>query len=301
MNTLIEQIIHQNTGNTVTSIQPVGKGASGSVYKVHCNGTPNKIAVKTSKFSDLLKEEYDMLCFLKKQTNGKFPTPYFFWSDNNTAILAMEFIEGVSGTDITFASEEQKEHLAHSIVDNLIEIQKTHHDTFGPYQNATYESWNVYYKQFADKIYQFCTEQLKQQKLDKEVMNAVKISYEKFDEIFCEKIITPTLIHGDYWMPNFIIDANTMELKSVVDPFNIMWADPEYELFAMTVGMGAELHLYEIYKSKVPTSKFCDVKLEVYALYSELLWYKRLGDISHEYLQYRSDNLLKQMKKYSLI
>lgn len=34
----------------------------------------------------------------------------------------------------------KKEHLAHSIVDNLIEIQKTHYDKFGPYQNATYDS-----------------------------------------------------------------------------------------------------------------------------------------------------------------
>ena len=301
MNTLIAEIIQQKTGNEVTSIQLAGKGASGSVYEVCCNGTLKKIAVKTSEFSDLLQEEYNMLCFLKKQTNGKFPTPYFFWNNNKIAILDMEFIEGISGKDITFTSEEQKEHLAHSIVDNLIEIQKTHHDKFGPYQNATYESWNVYYKEFADGIYQFCIKQLEQQKLDKEVMDAVKISYEKFDEIFCDEITTPTLIHGDYWMPNFIIDENTMELKSVVDPFNIMWADPEYELFAMTVGIGTELHLYEIYKSKVPTSKFCDVKLELYALYSELLWYKRLGEISHEYLRYRSSTLMKEMKKYDLI
>ena len=301
MNTLITEFIQQKTGNEVTSIQLAGNGASGSVYKICCDGNPKKIAVKISEFSDLLQDEYNMLCFLKKQTNGKFPTPYFFWNNDKIAILAMEFIEGISGKDITFTSEEQKEHLAHSIVDNLIEIQKTHHDKFGPYQNATYENWNVYYKEFAYGIYQFCIEQLEQQKLDKEVMDAVKISYEKFNEIFCDNITTPTLIHGDYWMPNFIIDENTMELKSVVDPFNIMWADPEYELFAMTVGMGAELHLYEIYKSKIPTSKFCDVKLELYALYSELLWYKRLGNISHEYLRYRASTLMKEMKNYNLI
>lgn len=301
MNTFITQIIQQKTGNIVTSIQPVGKGASGSVYQVCCNGTPKKIALKISYFTDLLQDEYNMLCFLKEQTNGKFPTPYFFWNNHTTAILAMEFIEGISGKDITFTSEEEKEHLAHSIVDNLIQIQKTHHDKFGPYQNATYETWNAYYKEFADNIYQFCIEQFEQQKLDKEVMDTVTISYKKFDEIFCETITTPTLIHGDYWMPNFIIDSNTMELKSVVDPFNIMWADPEYELFAMTVGIGAELHLYEIYKSKLPTSKFCDVKLEVYALYSELLWYKRLGEISHEYLRYRSNSLMKAMKQYGFI
>ena len=64
MNTFITQIIQQKTGNIVTSIQPVGKGASGSVYQVCCNGTPKKIAVKISDFTDLLQDEYDMLCFL---------------------------------------------------------------------------------------------------------------------------------------------------------------------------------------------------------------------------------------------
>ena len=102
MNTLIAEIIQQKTGNEVTSIQLAGKGASGSVYEVCSNGTLKKIAVKTSEFSDLLQEEYHMLCFLKKQTNGKFPTPYFFENNDKIAILAMEFIEGISGKDITF-------------------------------------------------------------------------------------------------------------------------------------------------------------------------------------------------------
>ena len=58
-------------------------------------------------------------------------------------------------------------------------------------------------------------------KLDDIVMKAVALSFENFDKVFCEKIFPPTLIHGDYWMPNFIIDKKSMELLSVVDPFNI--------------------------------------------------------------------------------
>ncbi len=132
-------------------------------------------------------------------------------------------------------------------------------------------------------------------------MKAVELSYENFDRIFSQEILTPTLIHGDYWIPNFIIDKKSMELLSVVDPFNVMWADPEYELFAMTVGFGKNLHLYEIYKSKVEVSEYCDMKLEMYALYSELLWYKKLGSITHSYLKMRSKRLIKEMKKHRII
>ena len=92
-----------------------------------------------------------------------------------------------------------------------------------------------------------------------------------------------------------------MELLSVVDPFNVMGADPEYELFAMTVGYGKKLRLYELYKSKVNVSKHCDIKLEMYALYSELLWYKKLGSITHSYLKMRSKRLIKQLNKNGII
>ena len=138
-------------------------------------------------------------------------------------------------------------------------------------------------------------------KLDNIVMQAVELSYAKFNIIFSEKVLMPTLIHGDYWMPNFIVDKKSMDLLAVVDPFNVMWADPEYELFALKAGLGEKLHLYELYKSKVNVSKYCDVKLAMYALYSELLWYKKLSDISHKYLETLSKRLLREMKRNGII
>ena len=92
-----------------------------------------------------------------------------------------------------------------------------------------------------------------------------------------------------------------MTLLAAVDPFNILWADPEYELFALTVGAGKKLRLLKRYKSKVKTSKYCDVKLCVYALYSEMLWYQKGVPVDHTYLKKLAKNLLKVMKKYRLL
>ena len=108
------------------------------------------------------------------------------------------------------------------------------------------------------------------------------------------------MTHGDYWMPNFIVDIENMSLKGVIDPFNVMWTEPEYELFTLTVGYGKNLHLYDIYKSKVKTSKNCDIKVELYALFNEFLWYMTLGKIGFGYLEYRSRRLLKAIKSNSL-
>ena len=294
---LIRKSVEEHLGQSVQNISRVGNGASGSVYRVTCSGEPGVIAVKVSGHSELMLQEYEMLSFLKEKTESKIPEVYFFDKTGNTGIIAMEYINGVSGTDKSLKFRLGRRHLAESIVDNLLVIQQVHNDKFGPYDNATYDTWQEYYKTFADEIYEFSKQMNSENKLDNIVMKAVELSYNNFDKIFCQDTGSPTLIHGDYWMPNFIIDKTSMELVSVVDPFNIMWADPEYELFAMTVGFGKRLHLYEIYKSKVNVSKYCDMKLELYALYSELLWYKKLGSITHSYLKMRSKRLLKQMKK----
>ena len=298
---LIINSINKNLGFSVENISPVGKGASGSVYRVRCNRGTKEIAVKISQHPELMVQEFEMLSFLKNNTSSKIPEVYFFDKTDDNAIIAMEYIDGISGTDKALKFSFKKKHLAESIVDNLLVIQQTKNNKFGPYDNADYDTWQEYYKSFASEIYEFSLLMHSENMLDDIVMKAVALSFENFDKVFCEKIFPPTLIHGDYWMPNFIIDKKSMDLLSVVDPFNVMWADPEYELFAMTVGYGKKLRLYEIYKSRVNVSKHCDIKLEMYALYSELLWYKKLGKVTHSYLKFRAKRLLKEMKKHKII
>lgn len=297
---LIKESVKEKLGLTVIGISHLGKGASGAVYRALCTGDKS-LALKISGHPDLMRQEYEMLSFLKEKTESKIPGVYFFTERDGRGIIAMEYIDGVSGADRSLRFSLRKKHLAESIVDNLITLQKAKGERFGPYNNAVYNTWQEYYKEFAEEIYAFTLSKHAEGALDSTVMKAVELSYKSFDRIFCEEIYPPTLIHGDYWMPNFIIDKKSMELLSVVDPFNVMWADPEYELFAMTVGYGERLRLYELYKSKVKVSAHCDMKLELYALYSELLWYKKLGTVEHSYLLYRSKRLIKEMERAGII
>lgn len=297
----VKKITETKLGITVTKISPLGKGASGAVFLLMCDKKPYKIAVKVSPHPELMRKEYEMLSFLKERTESKVPRLYYYETADSKAYIAMEYIEGVSGTDKTLMLRPGRKHLAESIISNLLLIQKAKNDKFGPIDNAVYDTWKDCYRELADDIYGFTLEMRSKGKLDGIVAEAVMLSYKKFDEIFREDTGKPTLIHGDYWMPNFIIDKKKMELKAAIDPFNMMWAEPEYELFAMTVGTGKKLKLYETYKSKVNVSALCDLKVELYALYSELLWYKKLGTISHDYLRQRSKGLIKQMKLQNII
>lgn len=189
--------------------------------------------------------------------------------------------------------KRNKRKLANEIVENLIKIHSVRNDKYGPIDNAVYNSWYEYYENFAKEIVNFTNNS----DVSNTVRKAVNAAYEKLPKIIGNDKNNATLSHGDYWLPNFIIDTKNMSLKGVIDPFNVMWTEPEYESFTLTVGYGKNLHLYDIYKNKVKTSENCDIKIELYALFNELLWYKIIGKIGFGYLEYRSRRLLKAIEK----
>lgn len=292
--------INKNTVWNAGEISIAGKGASACVYKVKIDEAPYVIAVKCSDNPELLKQEYDQIKFISDRVDCKLPRLYHFGiCSDGTAVMIMEHFNGVSAGNLKHIRKAKKI-LPDMIVDNLIKIHTVHNDKFGYPDNAVYNTWYDFYSEFAEEIYTFAKESYKNGELTEKGFSAVELSYKSLDKILCDTTGKPTLIHGDYWQPNFIANADTFELIGIIDPFNIMWAEPEYELFTLTVGGSKKLKLYEKYKSKVPASKFCDLKVELYALYNELLWYKKLGTISHEYLLYRSKRLIKQMKRLSL-
>ena len=152
--------------------------------------------------------------------------------------MIMEHFDGVSADKLKSIKKAGKI-LPDMIADNLLKIHSVHNDKFGPVNHAVYDTWYQYYSEL--------------------------------DKILCGSNGEPTLIHGDYWQPNFIVNPDTYELVGIIDPFNIMWAEPEYELFALTVGGSKKLKLYENYKSRIVPTEHCDLKVEMYALYNELL------------------------------
>lgn len=289
----IQNFIESRFNCKIFSLFTVGNGASASVFKAEIDVPPYIIAVKVSGYPDLLKEEYKNISFISSIVKCKLPEIYAFEIINNIAYLAMEYMEGVEPNSRNLLFKKNKKKLAGEIVDNLIRLHTATNDKYGPIDNAIYDTWNEYYSDFAKGIVAF-TENAE---VPKVVKKAVRESYFLLDKILSENIDKATLIHGDYWCPNFIVDPDKMTLRGVLDPFNVMWAEPEYELFTLTTGYGNKLKLYDIYKRRVKTTKYCDVKLEMYALYNELLWYKKLGKISISYLVYRSIRLIKLLRK----
>lgn len=287
---------HLNTkGGT---LQLLGQGATSCVYRFQCPEAP-PLAVKYSAHAALLQEEFDVLRFLHEQApDFRQAAPRFLETAENGAVMGMDYLPGTGADHIKLlALRPGHRRLADTITDNLIALHNVRGKAFGAYDRPAHSRWIDYYAPFAEEICTFAKAQHQAGRLQKRVADTVCAAYDCLDRIFADCSDVPALIHGDYWAPNLIVAPKTMEFLGAVDPFNVLWAEPEYELFALTLGAGKGLKLYENYKSKVPVSDTCDLKVELYALFSELLWYKKLGTISHQYLSFRAGRLQKGMKR----
>ena len=297
---LIKSVVEKQMNTTVSKIRAVGKGASGSVCLVKIATEPYEIAVKMSKYYDAICKEMDMLDFLSPKVSYKVPKTYFLHRENDTVYLGMDYIKGMSGKSKFLAFVPSRKHLRNSIIDALMNAQSVHNDKFGKYDNPVYDTWSAYYKDYFIDIYAFTKEKFEKNEIEPEIMEAVELISKNFDEIFSVTNNTACLCHGDFWMPNLIIDFWKSQLAGAVDPFDMLWAEPEYELFCLTLGFGEKLKLYEEYKKRNLTSKYCDLKVELYALCNELNWYIVLGKMGHDYLMFRARRLIKIMKEMGL-
>lgn len=301
MNTdLIKSVVEKQMNTEVRQIRAVGKGASGSVYLIKITTEPYEIAVKMSKYYDAISKEKNMLDFLSPKVSYKVPKTYFLHQENDTVFFGMEYIKGMSGKSKFINFVPSRKHLRNSIIDALMNAQSVHNDKFGKYDNPVYDTWQEYYKDYFVDIYAFTKEKFEKNEIEPEIMEAVELINTNFDEIFSITNNIACLCHGDFWMPNLIIDFWKSELAGAVDPFDMLWAEPEYELFCLTLGFGEKLKLYEEYKKRNKTSKYCDLKVELYALCNELNWYILLGEMGHDYLMFRAKRLIKLMKEMGL-
>ena len=93
---IIKECILKNLKTSVSEISKLGNGACGSVYRVKLD-TNKIIAVKVSEHAELMLKEYEMLSFLKNKTTSKIPDIYYYDNLQNKGIIAMQYINGISG------------------------------------------------------------------------------------------------------------------------------------------------------------------------------------------------------------
>lgn len=297
---ILPQIILEHTKEKAENIKFIGGGSYGRVYKVKLSGGKS-IAVKAYRIQDSQFEEVSQLRMLSKNTSVKMPEVIFTYKDENTAILAMTFVEGknVLNPLFLFKSKKQKQLFADEVVTGMLQWHSITGEKFGSLSNPTYDSWYEYYKTVNQEPWLKSLAKLGEEgKFNKKKLKLLYKATEIFNKL-PEEETTPVLIHSDLNIMNIMADPKTFKLIAFIDPCNSMWADREYDLFQLRNMWGDAYGLYETYKQKYHLSKYADFRVAYYGAMLEASMRLKGGHILPIWEDLTMRRLKKEMKKLS--
>lgn len=295
---ILPGIITEKLNKEAVKIKFIGGGSYGRVYKVFLSDGET-IAVKGYKLQKMHTEEAYQLDFLAKNTSVKMPAVLFTYEDDNTAILAMSFVEGQNVLNPVYLlkSKSQKQRFADEVISGMLEWHSVTNDKFGSLSNPTYDSWYDYYKTERQEPWLKALKELSDNgKFSKKKMLLLYDATKLFNELPKENT-TPVLIHADLNIMNIMADPKIFELTAFIDPCGSIWADREYDLFQLRNMWGDAYGLYETYKRKYPLSKFTDFRVAYYGAMLEASMRLKGGHIIPLWEDLNFARLKKEMKK----
>ncbi len=295
---ILPDIIFEKLNKKAVEFKFIGGGSYGRVYKsVLSDG--EIIAIKGYKLQEMHREEAFQLDFLSKNTSVKMPKVLFTYEDEDTAILAMSFVEGqnVLMPNFLFKSKEQKQKFADEVISGMLEWHSVTNDKFGSLSNPVYDSWYEYYKIEKQTPWLDALKELADNgKFSNKKMKLLYEATELFNNLPQEKT-TPVLIHADLNIMNIMADPKTFELVAFIDPCGSVWADREYDLFQLRNMWGDAYGLYETYKRRSKTSEFTDFRVAYYGAMLEASMRLKGGHIVPLWEDLNFSRLKKEMKK----
>ncbi len=295
---LIPQIVLDKLDKAVDELNFIGGGSYGRVYKAVLSDG-EALAVKAYKLQGDQYSEAQQLEILAENTSVKMPKVVFTYEDEDTAILAMTFVEGKNVLDPSFLlkSKAQKKAFAEDVVDGMLQWHKVTNDKFGSLSDPEYDSWYDYYKKEKQEPWMAGFRELsKKGKLSKNRVRVLEEATEIFNSLPAEDS-QAVLIHGDLNIMNIMAYPKTLKLIAFIDPNGSMWADIEYDLYQFHNMWGDAYGLYETYKAKCQLSPYADFRVAYYGAMHEVSMRLKVGHVIPLWEDLNIRRLKKEMKK----
>ncbi len=267
---IIPELVLKNLNKNVSNIKFIGGGSYGRVYKTVLSDG-EAIAVKAYRIQGSQYEEAEQLKLLSENTSVKMPEVLFTYEDEETAILAMSFVEGQNVLNPLFLlkSKGQKQEFAEDVVSGMLQWHSVTNDRFGSLSNPQYDTWLEYYKKVKQEPWLAGLSELTQKgKFSRKSLKLLCDATEVFNNLPAEQSES-TLIHSDLNIMNIMADPKTLKLTAFIDPCGSIWADKEYDLFQLRNMWGDAFGLYETYKQKCQLSEYADFRVAYYGAMNE--------------------------------
>lgn len=267
---IIPELVSEKLDKKVTDIKFIGGGSYGRVYKTVLSNEKT-IAVKAYRIQGSQYDEAQQLNILSANTSVEMPKVIFIYEDEETAILAMSFVDGQNVLNPLFLlkSKSQKQKFADDVISGMLEWHGVTNDKFGELSNPKYDTWLEYYKKEKQELWLAGLKELsKKGKFSKKNLKLLCEATEIFNNL-PEENSSPVLIHSDLNIMNIMADPKTLKLTAFIDPCTCMWAEREYDLFQLRNMWGDAYGLYDTYKQKYKLSEYADFRVAYYGAMNE--------------------------------
>ena len=255
-------IIHFNNilDDIVIEVYPVSGGCINDCYKLKTQ--KSNYFVKLNDTINLFEEENKGLDLLRASKTFFIPKVYKFGVFESSNFLLMEWIE----------EKNKSDNFWNLFAKNLSELHSTTNDKFGldhdNYIGSLKQSNTYYY----DGVEFFINTRLVPQ-LEK--LNSLNNSsfFKKFDVLFnlLNEIIPvyqPSLLHGDLWSGNFLIDHNGH--ACIIDPA-VYYGNREADIAMTKLFGGFSEEFYSNYNDYLPMLNGWQERMPIWNLYPLLV------------------------------
>ncbi len=274
---VVQSLLDPSLG--VVNSRKLWGGSISRVVEWRTDGTPRLIVAKLNRAEhlDAFRREFDSLRFYRSETRLPVPKPLAVTGDLpgfEGAALLMEKVEAVNLTQAKLDSKGRV-HFQIALAEHLGQLHRHTRETFGPATHpAGKPNWlDVFQPMFEQEFISV------RDQLSTRTRQIIDRLLERFDRWF-HNVSQPTLIHGDLWANNILVDdakPYQPEVKAFIDPM-ASYSDPEYELAYLRVFKTAGQPFFERYADFHDLSDGFEQRCRVYWLNTMLRHVRTYGE-----------------------
>ncbi len=295
---MLHKLVEEKIQKQIVNVKFIGGGSYGRVFKAILHDD-TVIALKAYRMQGSQYAEAEQLQILSRNTFVKMPDVLFTYEDENTAILAMTFVEGRNVLNPLFLLKNKQAKLAFAqdVINGMLQWHEVTNDKFGALSNPVYDTWIDFYQTEKQVPWlQGLSELTDNGKFSKKNLQLLLEATEVFNSLPAQET-KPVLIHSDLNIMNIMAEPKTCKLTAFIDPCSCMWADREYDLFQLRNMWGDAFGLYETYKQKYNLSEYADFRVAYYGAMNEAACRLGGGLIMPLWEILCNNRLKKEMKK----
>lgn len=263
---------HMNPSLSVRAVRRLHHGPVNSVYEWELDGDGGTLVAKVSGRSHdpTLEREFAAHEWYREHTRVPVPKPYIClndFADGAATCLIMQRVPGRNLADARLSAVGRRS-IQEQLARCVVELHKHQRDSYGnALSGSTYKRWLDRFgpsmKESFDAVCEHFTARTKW------------VITELIDHLdrFLPESNQPSLIHGDLWANNIIVDDSYQDrpvLTGLVDG-QVTFSEPEYELAYLRVFRTVDATFFGTYHRSIPSRPGFDLRCRVYWLHTAML------------------------------